>query len=539
MTIPLIQSHYSGDIAIIDESGDTIPHQVVGRGEEVELLSTTLDWQGLAALWQRAAQGSSHGIEIHDIGIEREGDHLYLDIILDNSGQPAIKAWQNKLNDCLNDKSITQFHVRAALVRPSLISFVAEDVPPLGYKTYWLIGSAPSSSSSAASQVDSASIENEFLNVSVDKGNNTFKVTEKRTGQVFKGLSYFSDGGDRGDLYNYCPPAADDIIDSRYSARRTDLHIHEGPVTQSITLKLEMPIPESLSPDRKTRSAVRVPLQLTVKAILTRGTARVDFTASVTNISCDHRLRVHFPAPFRCEYASYDGHFEVVRRPAGAPANDDSWFEKPAAQQPQRAFVDISNGKTGLMIANRGLPEAEVSQTASISEIALTLLRCVGWLSLDDLDTRKDHAGPPWLVVPGAQMRGAHEFEYSVIPHTGGWADSFQQAYAFNAPLRAVVDVPHPGNRRGTASFLTVAPDEFVISSIKTAEDGRGLIVRGFNITDRPIDVSIKPYLPFKSVRRCRLDETAEDELTIGQDGSLRFSAGAHKIVSLRFATPG
>ena len=535
VAIPLIQSHYGGDIAIINESGDILPHQMVGRGEEVELLNTTLDWQGLAALWERAAQGSSHGIEIHDIRIVRKGDYLNLDIIVDNSGQPALKAWQDKLNECLNDKSISQFRVRAALVRPSFISFVAREVPPLGYATYWITKSAPAPA--ANRNPATSSIENEFLSVSVDKGN-TFKLTDKRTGQVYTGFGYFSDGGDRGDLYNYCPPATDEITDSRDTARRTGLNIDKGPVTQSITLKLEMPVPESLTPDRKARSAVRAPLEISVKAVLTRGIARVDFTTSVTNISCDHRLRVHFPAPFRCEEAIYDGHFEVVRRQAGSLAYDDSWFEKPAAQQPQRAFVDISDGKTGLMIANRGLPEAEVSQTGSISEIALTVLRCVGWLSLDDLDTRKDHAGPPWLAVPDAQMRGAHEFEYSVIPHARGWADSFQQAYTFNAPLRAVVDVPHPGNRRSTASFLAVAPGLFVISAIKTAEDGQGLIVRGFNISDRSIDVSIKPGIPFKSVRRCRLDETAEDELTVEQDGYLRFSAGARKIVSLRFEIP-
>ncbi|MFA5078457.1 MAG: glycoside hydrolase family 38 C-terminal domain-containing protein, partial [Dehalococcoidia bacterium] len=356
VTIPLIQSHHGGDIAIINENGDVIHHQVVSRGDEVELLNTTLDWQGLAALWERAAQGSSHGIEIHDIGIERKGDELNLDIIVDNSGQPALKAWQDKLNDCLNDKSISQFHVRAALVRPSLVSFVTRDVPPLGYATYWITKSA--ASPGADRDPDTASIENESLSVSVDKGNNTFNLTDKRTGQVYKDLDYFCDGGDRGDLYNYCSPGIDDIIDSRYSARRTGLHIDKGPVTQSVTLKLEMPISESLTPDRKARSAVTAPLEISVRATLTCGTARVDFTTSVTNICCDHRLRVHFPAPFRCEDACYDGHFEVVRRPAGAPAYDDSWFEKPAAQQPQRAFVDISDGKTGLMVANRGLPEA-------------------------------------------------------------------------------------------------------------------------------------------------------------------------------------
>ncbi|MFA5066095.1 MAG: glycoside hydrolase family 38 C-terminal domain-containing protein [Dehalococcoidia bacterium] len=533
VTIPLIQSHSSHDIEIIDRRGESIPYQIVSKGGVEELLNTILDWQGLAALWETAAQGSSHGIDIHNIGIERRGDDLYLDIIVDNSGQPALKTWQDKLKSCLNDTSIRQFHVRATLVHPSQISFIAVDVPPLGYATYWIQRSAAAAAVSA--DANPASIENEYLILSIDKGSNGFSLSDKRTGQVYRGLNYFTDGGDRGDLYNYCAPAHDSIVDSRQYSTVTGLRIESGSVTQSITLKLEMLVPESLSSDRMARSDVREPIEITTKAVLTRGVARVDFTTSVNNVCCDHRLRAHFPAPFKADKAYYDGHFEVGGRPVGAASYDDSWFEKPVAQQPQRAFVDISDGKIGLMIANRGLPEVEVLQTDQVSEVALTLLRCTGWLSLDNLDTRKDHAGPPWLAVPDAQMHGTYEFEYSIIPHEDGWIGSFQQAYAFNAPMRAVVAIPHPGIREGAGSFLTVVPDLFVITAIKMPEDGSGLIVRGFNISSRAIDVSIKPDLPIVAVGRCRLDETAVDELLIEQDGCVRFSAGGHEIVSLRF----
>jgi hypothetical protein len=37
-------------------------------------------------------------------------------------------------------------------------------------------------------------------------------------------------------------------------------------------------------------------------------------------------------------------------------------------------------------------------------QIALTLLRCVGWLSRDDLSTRRGHAGP-YMATPGASCR--------------------------------------------------------------------------------------------------------------------------------------
>ena len=51
----------------------------------------------------------------------------------------------------------------------------------------------------------------------------------------------------------------------------------------------------------------------------------------------------------------------------------------------------------------------------------LTLLRCVGWLSRDDISSRRGGAGPQ-LRTPGAQMHGKHAVDYSIIPHEGDWA---------------------------------------------------------------------------------------------------------------------
>ena len=64
-----------------------------------------------------------------------------------------------------------------------------------------------------------------------------------------------------------------------------------------------------------------------------------------------------------------------------------------------------------MIIANRGLPEVEVT---SRHEIAITLLRCVGWLSRDDFSTRTGHAGP-FLETPKAQMQG--EWEFPLFDH--------------------------------------------------------------------------------------------------------------------------
>ncbi len=210
------------------------------------------------------------------------------------------------------------------------------------------------------------------------------------------------DGGDCGDEYNYSPPAADRMT----TARLLRVRIDRGPVQQTLDLELELTTPLALAPNRKSRSNEQTTIPITTTVALTNGVPRVDIRTTVDNRARDHRLRVHFPAPFATETSSHDGHFEVVDRKIGVPAFDETWVEQPRPEVPQRAFSSVTDGKFGLTIANRGLTEVEVlKDSAGNAEIAVTLLRCVGWLSRDDFSTRNGHAGP-FLETPGAQMPG-------------------------------------------------------------------------------------------------------------------------------------
>ncbi len=414
------------------------------------------------------------------------------------------------------------------------VRFVARDVPGYGYRTFWF-GPAAGRRLPVAGESLSSKIENEFLAVEVSPADGTLTVKDKRTGAAFRGLNRFVDGGDCGDEYNYCPPAADIQIAAEAQAIRPEW----TETRQSVEVSLILQVPVALTEDRQTRSAKTVPLAIVTRALLMPGMPRVDIQTEVNNIAHDHRLRVHFPAtPLRAMTAAdYDGHFEVVRRPIGLPAFDDSWVEQPRPEAPQRAFTDVSDGNIGMMIANRGLPEVEVSRSpraAGAADIALTLLRCVGWLSRDDFPARIGHAGPA-IATPGAQMIGRYTFEYSIIPHPGGWPNACREAYAVNAPLRAVSTAARPGWLPKTSAFIRASPEEFILSALKTAADGNGWIVRGYNIGGEEINVTLTPWRRFARVARVTLAEQVEAELTPASDGSVTFPARGHEIVTIKF----
>src|SRR3972149_2259201 len=103
--------------------------------------------------------------------------------------------------------------------------------------------------------------------------------------------------------------------------------------------------------------------------------------------------------------------------------------------------------------------------------IALTLLRCVGWLARFDFPSRKGPAGPI-LATPGAQCPGRHVFDYAIIPHAGGWQRSYAEAHRFAAPRRARWTPHGSGLLPAEASLLELEGDGLAVTALKRAEDG-------------------------------------------------------------------
>ena len=521
-------------LEVVDESGRALPLHVLGE-EEQEVDYRILDRAGLQALLSSVVGGGVAGQTILDLDIRRERDTLRLEVLLGQSRPLDMAALSRKglqVMAALADPTLKRFIVRA-YSRTAHLEFVAGDVPGYGYCTFW-VRPAPRAPRSAAplplpEEAAAFCMENEFLTVAVDRVSGTLTVTDRRSGATFPGLNRFVDGGDCGDEYNYCPPAEDEAI----VALPTAIRIGHTGAGQSLEILYEMPVPLGLSDDRRRRSAEKAVMRIRTIATLRPGVPRLDIATEVDNPAGDHRLRVHFPVPLAVDAADHDGHFQVVRRPLGLPTFDASWVEQPRPEVPQRAFTDVSDGRIGLMLANRGLPEVEVRRTDGGCEIILTLLRCVGWLSRADFPTRRGHAGPA-LATPRAQEIGPHRFEYAVIPHTGGWENACREAYAFHAPLRAQVTGLHPGPLPGAGALLQVEPAGFVLSAVKAAEDGEGIIVRGYNITAGPLQVTLRPFQRFARAWRARLDEREEEELPIGPDGSVALAVRGHEVVTVR-----
>jgi mannosylglycerate hydrolase len=268
---------------------------------------------------------------------------------------------------------------------------------------------------------------------------------------------------------------------------------------------------------------------------LVKGIPRLDIRTEFDNQAADHRLEVQFPSGIQTDHARMDGHFDVNERKTALPETDATWAELPRPEVPQRAFCDVSTSDHGLMIANRGLPEVAVLTTVDgTSQVSMTLLRCVGWLSREDLWNRRGHAGPG-LPTPGAQEIGIHTFEYAIIPHDGNWKAAARQANAFNSPLDAVPTNQHTGSLPAQGSLIACDSPDFVITAVKAAEKGDGWLVRGFNMSDDPIQVILQTGIPFTTASEVFLDESHKRTISPESDGSLKLAVGDHEIISIKF----
>jgi hypothetical protein len=342
----------------------------------------------------------------------------------------------------------------------------------------------------------------------------SIEVTDERAGRSYAGLHWFEDVADRGDEYNFCHLEGDQPIGVTRPGRVRV--VGGGPVVAELEVTGTLDLPRSLSRDR-TRRVGRVALPVRSRIRLFAGSDRIEFETTIANRARDHRLRVRFAAYGATAQSAVraEGHYGMVRRPARPVWKGSGWVEPPALTAHTVGLVAAGD----VAVIGQGLPEYEAVPTDGGLDLALTLLRCVGWLSRDDLVTRPGHAGPG-VPTPEAQSVGRITFQYALRVGVAQESDA--------ALLRASADyrTPFVLGPAGAAPEPAIRVEgDVVVSALKPAEDGRGVVLRAFNpgpdeVRMRVVgDVTISPV---------RLDET---ELPDDDPGR---PLGAGEIRSLR-----
>ncbi|WP_240808762.1 glycoside hydrolase family 38 C-terminal domain-containing protein [Microbispora catharanthi] len=288
-------------------------------------------------------------------------------------------------------------------------------VPPLGRAVLTARPPAPGLTAPVANALKTDPygfepvLDNGLLRVRV-AGDGTLSLRGADGAEVH-GVGRIVHGGDAGDTYNHAPPPDDRLLDR--PSRVVVEEVCSGPLTGAYEITRVYDWPAGLGDDETVPTAVTTRVELRAGEPF----ARCEITMDVR---CrDHRVRWHAPLPRAAAESYAEGQFAVVRRGLAAEGGGG---ERPIPTFPAESFAAAG----GLAVLLDHVTEYEIVRDeigGDGTEMALTLVRSVGYLSRNRNPYRDEPAGPE-VPTPAAQCQGPLAVRFAVLPYAGEWHEA-------------------------------------------------------------------------------------------------------------------
>jgi len=243
---------------------------------------------------------------------------------------------------------------------------------------------------------------------------------------------------------------------------------------------------------------------------------RIDF---VTRIDWHEKrvlLKVAFPVAVLSPSATYEIQYGSIERPTHTNTSwDVAKFEVLGHK-----WADLSEGNYGVSLLN----DCKYGYDIRGNRMRLTLLR-------GPYPPHPQWAGPD-VQFDAAIDQGEHELVYALYPHPGDWrqAMTVRQGYELNVPLRVLPAAETEGT---PARFVEIDHENLVLSVLKAAEDGDGVILRLYDSAGQRGTCHLRFDPAPESIVQCNLLE--EDGEALSQkDGLWELAYGPFEIVTLR-----
>jgi mannosylglycerate hydrolase len=517
---------------------DKIHRDVMHRFSEVAEISDVLLRQAIAHLAHQVRTGGTaddvfllvynslpqERSEVATVAVEVPRDLKATRLrVFDDAGQEVpVQAWTRQNGDLMVQQPAdipVPFYTDRFLIH-----FAADRIPALGYRLFRVAPEKTKKFPFGTMRCGPTRMENEALRVTI-RPDGTFDLEDKVTGQTFEGLHVFESSGEVGDPWNRKPPLEDRTVYSSGQPARITL-LEEGPLLTRFQIELAFRVPASATQDSKARTAETVELPIRSVLTLRRGARRLDVETTLNNTARDHRLRVLFATKIAAAESAAAMPFTVERRPIVLPDTSD-WVEPMLRTHPHRHFVDVSDGEAGLALISEGLQEYEVSECPS-RVLALTLLRA--------FQQRNSVRGIEYPDQKDSQCPGELTVRYALCPHRGDWREGalYPEAFSHNVRLKSFQCGYSPeGTLPTAASFLALEPADLVLSGVKRSENGKWLVVRFSNPTDRVVEGQVKSLFKLAAARLLKLNEQVEETLKVGPGNTVAVTAAPGRIVTL------
>jgi len=174
-------------------------------------------------------------------------------------------------------------------------------------------------------------------------------------------------------------------------------------------------------------------------------------------------LKFSFPVAVSAPHATYEIAYGNIER---APNGDE---------EPGQRWLDVSGTRAGASYGLALINDAKYGYSVRSSDLQLSVTR--GAPYAHHFPRQLDLAQPiAW------QDQGEQTFRLLLVPHRGTWREAEVQRATeeFTTPQPVIYQGIHPGSRSPSGSFLAVRPGNVILTAVKQAENGEGLILRAY-----------------------------------------------------------
>jgi len=354
-----------------------------------------------------------------------------------------------KLTDAAGSSIAAQrIQSEATVNGQSRLLFVAE-LPSMGYEVFRLYLKVEDAPRFAPVKVTDTTLENERYRILFDEATGYMaSLYDKKAGlEVLRRegarLAVIQD---QSDTWSHNIFKFDTQLGDMKAVRRTVLE--DGPVRSAIRIKYKYNTSCVVQDFRLYRDLDYVEVRV-----------RVDWREPQT------MLKIKYPVNFNFRKPTYEIPYGYLEKSAnGEEEPGQTWFDF-SGEHFQKGVM------YGLAIANN----AKYSYSFDVDEMNLTVLKNSVYAHHDP---KKLEEGVEYEFVDD----GIQEFSYLLLPHEGGWKDSkiVRHARELNVKPVTVIETFHKGSLPARNSFLSMESSHIVISAMKEAEDGDGVIVRAY-----------------------------------------------------------
>ena len=372
----------------------------------------------------------------------------------------------------------------------------AKDVPSMGYMTLRVVPGAKPPVTDLT--VSGLTIENARLRVAVDpKTGCITSLFDKRSkfeslasGACGNQLQAFRDTPQEYDAWNIDPGTLD--------------HMTPIEAVDSVQLIEKGPLRAVIRVSRTWQSST-----FAQDITLYAGADQVDVVNDIDWHETHVLLKAAFPLAATSTQATYEIPFGSIGR---ATTRNNRW-EQAQFEVPAQYWADLGDGHHGFSLLN----ESKFGYDAQGNVLRLTLLRSPVWP-----DPQAD--------------RGHHHFAYALYPHEGDWKQALtvRHGYAYNYPFASLQVAAHSGRLPPEYSFVSVQPDNVVLTAMKKAEDSQSLILHAYEWAGRSSNLTLTvPPGPAGAILTNLLEQPQGSPLTI-TGNQLTTPIHPFEILSLR-----